>query len=167
MVWPRLAVPLGASVFAPLRPDAGHAAWSIGVGLLPCSHHERKRQDLPGSWAILMCLCRALRPRQDRKHLALDGAPMLPPLCQRRRLPRVVLSRLNHTASALAVYASPRPSRDGTQDSLPAAGYALPGGIGYPQDCDERFPKTTASLLPPFPSLAWRNGTLHIQPNNK
>jgi hypothetical protein len=29
-----------------------------------------------------------------------------PPLCPRRRLPQFVLSRLNHTASALAVYAS-------------------------------------------------------------
>jgi hypothetical protein len=35
-----------------------------------------------------------------------DGGPMLPPLCQRRRLRRVVLSRLNRTAWALAVYAS-------------------------------------------------------------
>jgi len=42
-----------------------------------------------------------------------------------------------------------RPST--TQDSLPAAGHALPGGIGYPQGSDERFPD---SLHPsPFPRL--------------
>src|SRR5262249_22153993 len=37
------------------------------------------------------------------------------------------------TASALAVYASQCGSHRPTQDSLPAASQALPGGIGYPQ----------------------------------
>src|SRR3954465_10388472 len=36
-----------------------------------------------------------------------------------------------------------------TQDSLPAAGQALPGGVGYPQGPIERFPLS----LPPFPSF--------------
>ena len=43
------------------------------------------------------------------------------------------VSGLNHTALVLAVYASQRRSPVPTQDSLPAAGQALPGGIGYPQ----------------------------------
>ncbi len=47
--------------------------------------------------------------------------------------PRMVISRLNHTAFDLAVYASQGPSPVTTQDSLPAADPALPGGIGYPQ----------------------------------
>jgi hypothetical protein len=60
-----------------------------------------------------MCLCRVLRPRPDRSLLP-NGAPMLPPCCQQRRLQRVVLSGLNRPALALAVYASPRglPARD-------------------------------------------------------
>ena len=41
-------------------------------------------------------------------------------------------SRLNRTAWALAVYASQRGSPLPTQDSLPAAGQALPGGIRSP-----------------------------------
>lgn len=35
-----------------------------------------------------------------------------------------------------------------TQDSLPAAGPALPGGIGYPQDPDARFSKPSRTSLP-------------------
>lgn len=44
-----------------------------------------------------------------------------------------------------------------TQDSLPAAGYALPDGIGYPQGSNERFQKMRPTPDPPFPSFAWRN----------
>src|SRR3954452_18320833 len=36
-----------------------------------------------------------------------------------------------------------------TQDSLPAAGQALPDGAGYPQGPIERFPLS----LPPFPNF--------------
>src|SRR6266487_5241686 len=43
------------------------------------------------------------------------------------------LSRLDHTACPLAVYAWRPGLPMATQDSLPAAGHALPGGIGYPQ----------------------------------
>lgn len=67
------------------------------------------------------------------------------PTALERRGPRttISLSWLNHTAFALAVYASqlssPRRDCTATQDSLPAAGQALPGGIGYPQGCFVRF----------------------------
>ena len=55
--------------------------------------------------------------------------------------PRVIqISGLNRTALTLAVYASQWLLPAPTQDSLPAAGPALPGGIGYPQGTDERFP---------------------------
>jgi len=47
--------------------------------------------------------------------------------------PRVLISGLNRTAFDLAVYASQGRSPATTQDSLPAAGPALPDGIGYPQ----------------------------------
>jgi len=49
------------------------------------------------------------------------------------------LSRLYHAALALAVYASQGRSPLTTQDSLPAAGQALPGRIGYLLGCYERF----------------------------
>ena len=53
-----------------------------------------------------LCLCPALRPRQDRSHQAIHGASARPPFRPRRRLLLECLSRLNHTAWALAVYAS-------------------------------------------------------------
>ena len=46
--------------------------------------------------------------------------------------PREVISGLNNTALALAVYASQCGSHRPTQDSLLAARQALPDGIGYP-----------------------------------
>src|SRR5208337_2684572 len=53
--------------------------------------------------------------------------------------PRVLISGLNHTAFDLAVYASQWKLPTTAQDSLPAAGPALPDGVGYPQGFDERF----------------------------
>ena len=60
------------------------------------------------------------------------------------------ISGLNRTAFGLAVYASWGRLPAATQDSLPAAGPALPGGIGYPQGSDERFRAVSCS---PFPSF--------------
>ena len=59
------------------------------------------------------------------------------------------VSRLNHAAQTLAVYASQR--RLPRRHARLASGCwpALPGGIGYPPDSDERFPRITSSL-PPF-----------------
>src|SRR3954463_15564455 len=39
-----------------------------------------------------------------------------------------------------------------TQDSLPAAGQALPDGAGYPRGSNERFPL----MASPLPQLSWR-----------
>src|ERR1700677_2203060 len=66
---------------------------------------------------------------------------------------QVVISGLNHTAFDLAVYASQWRSPLPTQDLLPAAGPALPDGIGYPQGPCERF---RAIGCPPLLELTWR-----------
>jgi hypothetical protein len=50
-----------------------------------------------------------------------------------------LLSGLDHTARALAVYASQAPSRTTTQDSLPAGDQPLPGGSNYPARRLRRF----------------------------
>ena len=57
-----------------------------------------------------------------------------------------MFSGLDHTAFDLAVYASQGKSPDPTQDSLLAAGPAFPGGIGYPQGSNERFPSSRLFL---------------------
>jgi len=81
-------------------------------------------------------------------------------LTMRRRGPRNVhdegshensfrgsITRLRHWLSTLR-----RPGRpDTTQDSLPAAGQALPDGLGYPQGSNERF-QGVSYIYPPFPS---------------
>jgi hypothetical protein len=90
---------------------------------------------LSRSWGILMCSCYALRPRQDpraRPSRLADSAPALKP---RRRLPALWISRLDRTASALAVYASqsgvtPDPRK--TRFRLPASSTGrdwLPAGL--------------------------------------
>ena len=76
-----------------------------------------------------------------------------PPLCPQRRLPRQStfrgsMARLGHSLSTLrGVDCSTT-----TQDSLPAVGQTLRGGIGYPQDSTERFRPKSSS----FPGLTWR-----------
>lgn len=65
--------------------------------------------------------------------------PTRPPLCPQRRLPQMYfrgsITQLQHWLSTLRRPGYPNT----TQDSLPVAGQALPGGIGYPQDSNERF----------------------------
>ncbi len=64
------------------------------------------------------------------------------------------LTGLNHAAHMLAVYASAASvTRNATQDSLPAGGQPLLGGV-HPPGPIERFPVT--SWPSPFPKLAWR-----------
>ncbi len=58
------------------------------------------------------------------------------------------LSGLHSTASGLTVYASSSGSPHPTQNSLPAAGPALPVGIGYPKGSSERFPSCFLHLIP-------------------
>jgi hypothetical protein len=112
------------------------------------------------------------RTREDSRSLRFLGNPGVCPPCSRtpaglwhqattvpQRGPsarsdggltaRSLISGLNSTAFTLAVYASSSGSLRPTQDSLLAAGQALPGGIGYPQGSVERFP----SYSSPFPRL--------------
>jgi hypothetical protein len=75
------------------------------------------------------------------------------PSISRRRLPRVtLLTRLNHTACTLPVYASRPRLPPSAQHSVPAADHALPGGLRRPLGCHEGFPR----MLSPFPGFAWR-----------
>src|SRR5208283_1110727 len=60
------------------------------------------------SWGILVCLRPALRPRQDRLDRPYDEVGAAPAVTK-TRTPTTKISGLNHTALALAVYASSRP----------------------------------------------------------
>ena len=104
-----------------------------------------------------MCLCPALRPRQVRSHPTTLSAPTRPPLKRKRRLLQLdsfrgSITRLQHSLSTLR--REGRPST--TQDSFPAAGQALPDGLGYPQGSCERF-RGVSYISSSFPKLSWRN----------
>ena len=75
-----------------------------------------------------------------RSRLAMAACRCCLPQFRLRRLPRyTLLSGLDHTACQLPVYASSRTLPHATQHSVPAAGQALPGGIGYPLGSIRRF----------------------------
>jgi hypothetical protein len=110
-----------------------------------------------------------------------DPLPPLPcsstpvgPMCQATTAPRYCprdsdhegpsgysLSRLNHTASTVAAYAS-RLGRPARARLASGCRPALPGGIGYPQGHYRRFPSVT-SLLPPSPGLSWRDAVRYVR----
>ena len=82
-----------------------------------------------------------LRPRCDQARCWVQ-VPLMPdsaPAGVQDEAHDKEISRLNHRAFDLAVYASQWKSPATTQDSLPAAGPALPDGIGYPLGSNERF----------------------------
>jgi hypothetical protein len=72
-----------------------------------------------------------------RPYDATDAAPVMQTT---KATHDEVFSGLNHTASTLAVYASPAVSLQKTPDALSAVGQTLRNGIGYPQGSYERFP---------------------------
>jgi hypothetical protein len=86
---------------------------------------------------------------------------------------RLEFSGLDHTTFDLAVYASQDRLPGPAQDSLLAAGPALPGGIGYPQGSSERF-RSSRLFLPSqaFPDArtffvsdaawGWSTGTFFV-----
>ena len=85
------------------------------------------------------------------------GAGVLSPLYRYQDNPDdTFLSRLNHTAFGLAVYASQAPLRDHspTQDSLPAGGQPLPGRLHLPGSLREVSALSTrVYIASPFPRL--------------
>jgi len=110
--------------------------WSPGSPSRDFFHGDDRISYVPGE--PLLCSCPALRPRQDRR-IRPCNASARPPICPPRRLLhsyfRGSITRLRHWLSTLR-----RPGRpDTTQDSLPAAGQALPDGLDYPQGSSKRF----------------------------
>src|SRR3954467_8830537 len=61
------------------------------------------------------------------------------------------MGRLGHRLSTLRPV--DRPTR--TQDSLPAVGQTLPGGLEGPLGSSERF-RVVSYISPPFPGFSWR-----------
>jgi hypothetical protein len=106
-----------------------------------------------------VAVCRPLSPSAGASVLTIvafsppRGTSVPPALVEQRRLPTTIsLSKLNHAALALAVYASqlsfPRSrGRTATQDSLPAGGQPLPGGGHDPARSQMKFQPRLPSFL--------------------
>ena len=77
--------------------------WSPGSPGRDFFHGDDRISHVPGEPQLH--LCPALRPRQDRRVRPLQHADAAPALTT-TKAPTLPLSGLNHTASALAVYAS-------------------------------------------------------------
>jgi len=143
----RLAVPLRAPVFAPNGPDAGPGAWSFGSGSPTPETAERQRRDLSGSWGILLCICRVLRPRQDRHVRTYDGvgaAPVLATTKAPANLPSFEAPSHGLCTRCLRFALGIAPPGRKTRFPLLSA---LRDGIGYPQDSSERFPSCFLHLF--------------------
>ena len=144
----RLAIPCVAPVVSlPAGQDARPRAWgSCPVPTTGKIRREASRaSQVPGQPAVPMPCSSTPAAPNTSGHCDVSTWP---PLCPRRRLPRInpAFEAQSHgfgTRCLRFVRCSyPHP----TQNSLPAAGQALPDGIGYPQGCYERF--LTIVILP-------------------
>ena len=131
-----------------LQPGTWSPGFPTGV-----SGGNDRASHVPGE---PLCLRPALRPRRDRLVRPLRRvdavAVRLTTTTPAMWCFRGSITRPQHSLSYASPTGLPRP----TPDSLPAAGPALRGGIGYPLGSSERFPKMMRSPSP-FPKLSWRN----------
>ena len=139
---------------APRGPGVGHPVPPAGN-----CRGDGRISHVPGEPRL--CFCPALRPRRtDRiRPLRCDGAA--PILTTRRATAmnfRGSITRLWHWLSTLRRMGRPNT----TQDSLPAAGLALPDGLEYPQGSNERF-RGVSYISASFPKLSWRKVSLRLQ----
>jgi hypothetical protein len=123
-----------------LRPDAGRGPGAFGSGSSAPAFSDGRPQGLSGSWGTPMCLCPVLGPRRDCSVRPYDVCSMAP-VNGKTKAPTIrPISGLDSRAWARAVYAS---SLGSPQDDARLASGCLasfPGGIGYPQGSNERFP---------------------------
>jgi len=110
----------------------------FGCGASPCRPFGWRRQGLPRSWGAL----RTSALLSDPGGTATPGRLSVstrPPRCPRRGRPHWVfrgsITRLRYSLSTLRDAGYPHAA----QDSLPAAGHALPGGLCSPRGSNERF----------------------------
>ncbi len=161
----RLAVPPVHARFAPVgvacntdRPGG----FAVRAGS-PCRFNGWRPRGLPRSCrtpiAPLPCSSTPAGSWTSGRY----DATTRPPLKPRRRLPRIPLSRLNHTASVRAVYASqcglPRHHARLASGCRPA----LPGGRNGPQGSYGRFLICSSLHVILLPQTSWRKVRLVIK----
>jgi len=151
-------LPPRAPVFvAPHKPDAG-----LGPGVFGSGHPQdlsfsrRRRSGVPSSWGTPISVCHVQPTPAGPRAPDRYGAAAWPLVCEQQRLPRKVFRRSiawrSGSLSTLRRAGYPGP----TQDSLPAAGQALPDGLSTRRAPTEGF-RVLLTSHPPSPSFAWRN----------
>ena len=132
-------------------------SWSPGISGREFVRGDDRISQVPGEPPL--CSCPALRPRQDRRIRPLRCRSVAPAM-RTAKAPddevfRGSITRLSDWLSTLRRAGCPAT----TQDSLPAAGQALPDGL-YPQGSIERFQMCFLHLIL-LSQASWRN---HIHP---
>ncbi len=130
----------------------------VGNPVAPAGNLPRRRQDLPSSWGtpivrLLMffdsgrtACTRPLRSSSVALGMTKAKAPTI-------RVFRSSIAWLSDSLSTLRSAGYPNP----TQDSLPAAGQALPDGLSTRWVPTKGFKAVSLHAHPPLPSIAWRN----------
>jgi hypothetical protein len=130
-------------------------AYDPGVFIFGCpscgSRGDDSVSQVPGE---LYCAHSLLFDPGGTSASGLRDASVLPSATTTASAPTSPLSRLNHTACSLAVYASSPRLLAATQDALPTAGQALSGGTGYPSGSHARFQSPLHLILPAQAFLA-------------
>ncbi len=124
--------------FAPIAAECYGDGPGVGHPVAPSGISSMETTGSPTFLGDPLCLCPALRPRQDRRARPLRHANMAPALTT-TKAPALQLSRLNHTASALAVYAS---QHGLPHDHARLASGCRPSSTGrdfHPQGSNKRF----------------------------
>ena len=116
-----------------------------------------RRRDIPGSWATLAYMPRSQTPA-DRRTQATTGPAMASSVQLTTSTPHLPLSRLNHAACTLSVYAS-QPGSPPDHATLDSGRWpALTGQdshlLGRVDGFRHVYPST---WHPPSPGFAWRN----------
>ena len=156
----RLAIPRRAPA---VRSRGSRAQNTSGPGVRqpgsPAGKTSRRGQDLPrfpgNPRGPMPCSSTPAGPVAPRR----SGTPIWPPCCPRRRLQRVVLSRLNRTALALTVYASSSPLRCRRRKTR-FRWLARPCRVGLATHRVATKGFKDASSSPPLLSFSWRKDSL-------
>ena len=128
----------------------GPGLFILRCPLPPSSDGEYETSQVPGE---PLRTCHALRPRRTAHPLPIRGARCCLPLRKRRRLRNHFLSRLNHAACTLPVYASTVASRP--HDATLGSGWwlAFPGTGLSPAGFQQKVSDMSSYMASPFSKL--------------
>ena len=149
---------------APPGSGASPRAWTTSIAAPAPPHHggDGEASQVPGR---PLRTCPALRPRRTAVPQATTGPAMSSSVRMMTSTPRWVLSRLNHAACTLSVYAS-QPGSPPDRTTLDSGWWpALAGQDSHLLGRVDGFRHVCPSTWhPPSPGFAWRNNRSRMRP---